>query len=93
MPTVKTTRMCFFVPTDGYIKGRGWRASVVTEGKSGHCPTGVWPNNGTEIMPYFWGASYEDAQATAARMNARLGHSEKDVAEIIFSSMNAKDEP
>lgn len=85
----KRKRMCFFIPADGFVEGHGFRVSIVTEDEPGHCPTGTWPNDGTGVMPYFWGPTMAEADAIAERQNAALGHSPKDVAIIISSSMAA----
>jgi hypothetical protein len=90
-------RLCYYVPRDSFIEGRGYRVSVVREGESGHYPTGTWPYTGVvgETLPYFWGkrdepdsdANYKAACETAASMNERMGHSDKDVMKIVVSSM------
>lgn len=80
-------RTCFFIPADGYVEGRGFRASIVTEGEPGHTPSGVWPNDGTKTMPYFWGNDYDAACKIAEEQNERLGLSKRDVLEIVTSSM------
>lgn len=82
-------RMCFFIPADAHIEGRGFRVSIVKEGESGHYPTGVWPNDGTQTMPYFWGDDYEKACEIADQQNERLGLSKTDVVRIVASSMAA----
>jgi hypothetical protein len=89
-PTPASLRQCYFVPVDGFVEGRGFRASVVTENTAGHQPTGTWPNDGTGVMPYFWGPSLEEAEAAAARANQNLGLTKTDVASIIASSMAAQ---
>lgn len=88
--TSKQARLCYYVPADAYIEGRGFRASVVVEGEAGHYPTGVWPNDGTKEMPYFWGHDYNKALEVAARYNQQLGLSEKDVNTIVSSSIGAQ---
>lgn len=88
MPTDQ--RMCYFIPTDGYIENEGWRPSIVTEGVPGHRPIGTWPPDVNAPRPYFWGHDYVDAVASAKRQNDRLGLSDNDVAEIVASSMVAE---
>lgn len=88
----KSKRKCFFIPIDGFVDGEGFRVSVVTEDEPGHCPTGVWPQDGTEVRPYFWGKTFEEATAICEQQNERFfGLSPKDVAEIVASSMAAGD--
>jgi hypothetical protein len=93
----ETKRLCYYIPRDSYIEGRGYRVAVVTEREPGYCMTGTWPYTGGvgETLPYFWGkrdepdsnANYNTACDAAAFQNERMGHSEKDVAAIIASSM------
>jgi hypothetical protein len=82
-------RMCYFIPTDGHVPDHGYRVSIVVEGKAGHQPTGTWPYSGKpgESMPYFWGDDFDKAEATAKMMNERRGLTERDVTEIVSSSM------
>lgn len=90
-------RMCYFVPIDAFIEGRGYRASVVVEGQPGHHPTGVWPNDGTKEMPYFFGRQpdgkgfdYEWACRAADNLNEQMGISKRDSIEIVASSVGAQ---
>lgn len=86
-------RMCYYVPVDSYVEGRGFRVSVVEEGVAGHTPTGEWPNDGTGVLPYFWGRNgdYEEAVKQAEHFNKKhLGLSKKDVHEIVTSSIGAQ---
>lgn len=86
----ENARMCYFIPDDAYVEGRGYRAAIVTEGEPGYRLTGTWPNDGTGVMPYFWGHDLEKAQVIAAEQNAALGLSKRDVNVIILSSMGAQ---
>lgn len=83
-------RICYYIPIDGYVEGRGFRVSIVKEGESGHYPTGEWPNDGAKVMPYFWGHDYEKACDIARRQNKALGLTEEDVMAIVGSSMGAQ---
>ena len=83
-------RRCFYIPIDAYVEGRGYRVSVVTENEPGHCPTGVWPNDGTREMPYFWGHDYKEAMKICDRQNERMGISRTDAMEIVASSIGAQ---
>jgi len=88
-------RFCYFVPIEGFVEGRGYRASVVFEGEPDHYPTGDWPYEGKagQRAPWFWGPSYEDAQRICADMNDRMGISKKLAVEIVASSMGVSKEP
>lgn len=88
-PPPTSGRFCYYVPADSYIKGHGYRASIVFENEDGHRPTGTWPYEGKrgQTMPYFWGHDLKDAEVVADEMNRRLGLSQEDVNEIINSSM------
>lgn len=83
-------RICYYIPPDAYFEDRGYRVSIVTEGEPGHIPTGEWPNDGTGVLPYFWGHDYEKACARADGQNAKMGISKKDSIAIIASSMGAQ---
>ena len=82
---------CYYIPADGYVKGKGYRVSIVVEGEHGHYPTGNWPYHGKpyQTMPYFWGHDYETAKQIAAEVNARLGLSKDDVEDIVTSSVRS----
>lgn len=86
-------RLCYFIPADAYVEERGFRVSIVKEGESGHFPTGTWPNDGAQQMPYFWGHDYQEACNIAKQQNAKLGLSDKNVSEIIMSSIVQGDPP
>lgn len=87
-------RWCYFVPTDGFIEGKGFRVSVVIEGEDGHYPTGdldTYATNRNHKEPWFWGMTYREAEQVCAERNAdTLKLSEADVAKIVMSSMAAK---
>ena len=85
-------RWCYFVPETAYVEGHGYRASIVVEGEAGHHPTGTWPYTGNvgETQPYFWGDDYETAKQAMDDQNRRLGLSDRDVYEILISSINAQ---
>jgi hypothetical protein len=79
------TRQCFYIPADQY-DGNGYIPSLVTEGEPGHAPL---TGNGPGASPWYWGKSYEQAQAVCTQENARLGISAEDAAQIVASSMTA----
>lgn len=80
-------KMVFWVPDDGFVAGRGYRASIVKEGESGHQPTGVWPYDVHQPMPYFWGDDLNKARETAYRQNERLGISREETDRIVNESI------
>jgi hypothetical protein len=84
-----TPRVCYYIPIDGYVDGKGFRVSVVTENEPGHAPTGTWPYTGAvgETLPYFWGHDYDKATEAADVQNERMGISKRDAIEIVASSM------
>lgn len=84
-------RFCYWVnPTSGPIQigtQVGYILSAVEENQKGHSP--MKGNPAKLQAPWVWGPTLEDAEAIAQRMNEKLGLSERDVAEIIASSMRA----
>jgi hypothetical protein len=93
-------QLCYYIPRDSFIEGRGYRVAVVTEDEPGYMLTGTWPytGKGGETLPYFWGkrdepdsdANYKLACESAAQMNVRMGLDDKAVMKIIASSMGGK---
>jgi hypothetical protein len=91
------TRMCYFIPSDGFVDKLGFRVSIVRENEGGHHPSGGWPydgkNHGVDmpvaIRPWFWGKTFKDAEEIAAKMNADIGLNEVDVNNIMISSISA----
>ena len=85
-------RICYYIPADGHIEGRGYRVSIVTENEPGHSPTGTWPYEGRpdQTLPYFWGDDFEAAKLVARDENDRLGLSERDAFDIVTSSMRGR---
>lgn len=77
-------RTAFFIPV-GQCDANGFIPSVVTENEAGHSPM----TGGPEGTPWYWGKTYEDATALAAKANADRGLTCDDVVEIIASSMAA----
>lgn len=79
----------YFVMPDGssYIEGRGYRVAIVIAGEDGFRWTGRWPNDGTGVMPYFWGPTLAAAQRRAAKQNARIGITEEEATLIVLRSM------
>jgi hypothetical protein len=83
-------RICFYVPPDAYVDGKGFVPSVVTEGEAGHAPLA---GNGEFAQPYYWGTTYDEAKAHAEAENTKLGLTPDDVSAIILSSMSAQGWP
>lgn len=88
-------RWCYWIPTDGYVKGHGYRVSIVFEYEAGHYPTGddAWiAGDASKRKPYFWGHDYDQARKVAEDLNQqRLGLSPKDAAHIVTTSMSIKE--
>ncbi len=94
----KGNRIIYFIPSDGYVPGLGWRVSLVREGEGGHNPTGGWPYDGKDhgkdmagsARPLFWGGTiFSDAEEVAEAMNKRFGYDELAVSEVIMSAMSS----
>jgi hypothetical protein len=93
-------RLCYYIPRDSFVEGRGYRVAVVTEDTAGYVLTGTWPYTGAagETLPYFWGKrdepdsneNYKVACEAATFQNARMGHSDSEVMKIIASSMRKR---
>lgn len=81
--------MIYYIHDDGsgFVEGHGYRAAVVTAGEDGYRWTGEWPNDGTGVMPYFWGPTLRDAKAQADRLNERQGISPEVASIIVARSM------
>jgi hypothetical protein len=80
-----TQRQCFYVPVDQF-DDNGYIPSLVTEGEAGHAPL---KGNGRFSAPYYWGKTHEQAKEVARKANEDLGLSERDVTDIIASSIRA----
>lgn len=87
-------KFIYYIPPTAFIAGQGHKVSIVYENESGHYPTG---GDGRDKMtPWYWGnpndeaTSFTEAEATAKMANARLGLDEKEVMDILTSSMAAK---
>ncbi len=78
-------RRCYLVD-ETMLTEHGYVPSAVTEGEAGHTPM---TGNGEHASPWYWGHDLAKAKAIAAQANAELGLSERDVLDIIVSSMNA----
>lgn len=83
----KESRFITWVDPAWFVEGHGFRVSIVKEGETGHYPTGVWPNDGTETMPWFWGPTIEDAEKCAIAYNKKLGVSPIEAEKILLQSM------
>jgi hypothetical protein len=78
-------RTCFYIPA-GQFDENGYIPSLVIEGEPGHAPL---TGNGPGSSPWYWGKTYEEAQATAEKANAEKGISPDDAIAIVCSSMAA----
>jgi len=76
-------RTCFII-LEGQRDEAGYIPSVVTEGEYGHDPL---TGKGECAQPWHWGKTYEEAQETCVKENARLGLGVSDVIAITLSSM------
>ncbi len=78
----------YYIPEDGYEPSmRGYRVAVIVAGEDGYRWTGTWPNDGTGVMPYFWGPTLEDAQRNAEKQNARRGVTSEEAILVVLRSM------
>ena len=88
---MKEKRTVVWVDETCQVKGHGgYRVSVVTEGESGHQPTGTWPYEGKpgQTMPWFWGPTIDQAREQCAEYNERMGVSREDAFAIVTASMS-----
>lgn len=78
-----------YIPPGSHVEGHGYRVSIVVDGEAHHRPTGDWPYEGKkgQTAPWFWGPTFEDAQAAAVEYNQKMGISEKEAAIIVARSM------
>lgn len=72
---------CFYVDETMHVEGKGFRPSIIIEGKPGHYPSG-----GGDVEPWYWGHEIEKARAIAWERNQRLGLTSDDVQRILASS-------
>lgn len=79
-------RQCFWIDSGPYDEN-GYVPSIVTEGQPGHTPM---TGNGVGSAPWYWGKTREAALQVCKESNERLGLSERDVEEIVWSSMHAQ---
>lgn len=82
--------MIYYVPDDGSSytpEMKGYRVAVVIAGEDGYRWTGTWPNDGTGVMPYFWGPTLQDAKRICVKQNARMHVTEEEALLIIGRSM------
>ena len=49
----------------------------------------MFPNGGGDTEPWYWGKNFTKAEEVCAEYNKKMGLTEKDVLEIIGSSMRA----
>ena len=79
-------RQCYVV-LETQRDQHGYIPSLVTEGQPGHAPL---TGQGEFATPWYWGDSFEEAEAVCAAMNTRRGIDAKAANEIKLSSMFAK---
>lgn len=73
-----------YIPSSAFVKGKGYRVSIVVDGECGHFPTG---NTDEQQEPWYWGSTYEEAVACARRYNQSRGISELEELNIMLNSM------
>jgi len=72
----------YFIEPSHYDLERGYRVSVVIEGRLGYFPTG-----GDNTKPDYWGHDLEKAKILAVKRNKdMLGLTDADMARILLSS-------
>jgi len=76
-------RKCFYIPVEQFDEN-GYIPSVVTEGEPGHSPM---RGKGECAAPWYWGKTYEEAQARCTAENEAMGISFEDALEIVLGSM------
>jgi hypothetical protein len=74
---------CYVIVADQKDEN-GYIPSMVKRDVSGHFPM---RGNGPFSCPWYWGKTFEEAEETCKRANERMGLTEKDVQEIITSSV------
>lgn len=81
--------MVAYVGPDTFVKGRGFRVSIVKEGESGHHPTGNWPCDYSKghSLPWFWGPTLKDAEEQAIEYNRRMGIEPDEALKIVLGSI------
>ena len=76
-------RTCYYI-LHTQFDSEGFIPSLVTENEEGHRPL---IGNGTGAAPYHWGKTLEEAERMCAHKNLMNGITEKDMVEIVASSM------
>lgn len=90
-----TRPWCYVIPPDAFVPGHGFRVSIAFERELGHYPTGDDRaiagdcSNGARV-PWFWGMTLDEAQATCADMNARMGIDAKQAALIVSTTLGVR---
>lgn len=79
-------RFCLYVDETMHTPN-GYVPVAVTEGEAGFSPM---TGNGAFAQPWYWGHDIEKAKAIAADSNAKMGLSEKDVSDILASSIGTQ---
>ena len=88
---IKGRRYCHVVvhsanPEDSRKKWGGYMPSIVIEGESGHYP--MQGGDHEWAVPWIWGKTFKKACESCDAYNKRRGLSEKDVNDIVYSSMD-----
>ena len=78
-------RYCFWIPASPHDES-GYVPAMITEGQPGYK---LMLGSGESAAPWYWGGTRQEALAVAAEANIRLGLSDRDVADIIASSLAA----
>lgn len=90
MTDLKTGDWCYYIPLAAFVRGTGYIPSVVQRGVKGHSPLS---GNGKLSEPWYWGMTYDEAQALCVEQNRKIGITAKMADDIVTSSMAAKHPP
>ncbi len=85
-------RFVYYIsPIGAFVPGKGFRVAIVIEGEPGYTLTGGGDSKSPDYKePWYWGMTYKEAEQIAAEMNAKLGYTEREVWQIVNSSMFPK---
>lgn len=76
---------CFYINPSQATTEHGYIPSLVVAGESGHSPL---VGRGRCSLPWYWGKTLTEAEATCERVNRRDGVSPKLACLIVLSSMS-----
>jgi hypothetical protein len=79
---------CYYIP-EGQSDEHGYIPSIVIKDHAGHYPMS---GNGEWTLPWYWGATRDEAMQVAIYQNKKLGITEEQMEEIVGSSMWASTE-